>query len=78
MTLRVNREIGFQVASTHEFPEGGAAVSLDGGSHFYEHQIVKGLSLNWHCGRRPAWQLSTVGRRVALFRPRRRPTVDNC
>jgi hypothetical protein len=33
MTLRVNREIGFQVASTHEFPEGGAAVSLDGGSH---------------------------------------------
>jgi hypothetical protein len=37
MTLRVNREIGFQVvASTHEFPAGGAAVSLDGGSHFYE------------------------------------------
>jgi hypothetical protein len=31
--LRVNRDIGFQVvASTHEFPEGGAAVSLDGGS----------------------------------------------
>jgi hypothetical protein len=35
VTLRVNRDIGFQVvASTHEFPEGGAAVSLDGGSHF--------------------------------------------
>jgi hypothetical protein len=33
MTLRVNREIGFEVASAHEFPEGGAAVSLDGGSH---------------------------------------------
>jgi hypothetical protein len=34
MTSRVNRDIGFQVvASTHEFPEGGAAVSLDGGSH---------------------------------------------
>jgi hypothetical protein len=34
MTLRVNGHIGFQVvASTHEFPEGGAAVSLDGGSH---------------------------------------------
>jgi hypothetical protein len=33
MTLRVNRDIGFQVvASTHEFPEGGAAVNLDGGS----------------------------------------------
>jgi len=46
MTLRVNRDIGFQVvASTHEFPEGGAAVSLDGGSHFYEHQIVKGFPL---------------------------------
>jgi hypothetical protein len=45
MTLRVNRGIGFQVvASTHEFPEGGAAVSLDGGSHFfYEHQSVKGF-----------------------------------
>ncbi|WP_429363035.1 LysR family transcriptional regulator, partial [Paraburkholderia sp. GAS32] len=41
MTLRVNREIGFQVASTHEFPEGGAAVSLDGGSHFYEQEVVK-------------------------------------
>jgi hypothetical protein len=42
MTLRVNRDIGFQVAtSTHEFPEGGAAVSLDGGSHFYEQSSVK-------------------------------------
>jgi hypothetical protein len=41
MTLRVNRDIGFQVASTHEFPEGGAAVSLDGGSHFYEQDFVK-------------------------------------
>ena len=42
MTLRVNRDIGFQVvASTHEFPEGGAAVSLDGGSHFYERNFVK-------------------------------------
>jgi len=42
MTLRVNRDIGFQVvASTHEFPEGGAAVNLDGGSHFYERTSVK-------------------------------------
>jgi hypothetical protein len=42
MTSHVNRDIVFQVvASTHEFPEGGVAVSLDGGSHFYERDSVK-------------------------------------
>ncbi|MGF6853700.1 hypothetical protein OKW29_002587 [Paraburkholderia sp. CI3] len=42
MTLHVNHDIDFQVvASTHEFPEGGAAVSLYGGSHFYERNSVK-------------------------------------
>ncbi|WP_223191201.1 hypothetical protein, partial [Paraburkholderia panacisoli] len=42
MTLRVNRDSGFQIVSSmHEFPEGGAAVSLDGGSHFYEQTSVK-------------------------------------
>ncbi|MGF6851653.1 hypothetical protein [Paraburkholderia sp. CI3] len=42
MTLHVSHDIGFQVvASTHEFPEGGAAVCLDGGSHFYERNSVK-------------------------------------